>query len=95
MIKTIIIKFWPVFIPIILYFVWFLFFRNKKEASDKVSKLESKLWSLALITSLIIAIVTIIVLALSMESNKDSIYTPPKLDNGKVIPGKISPRDEQ
>lgn len=90
----ILIKFWPIFIPIAIYIVWFLFFRKKKEASEKISELESRLWIMALSASLVIALVTIIILIFSTEGNKGSAYKPAEYKDGHLIPGEIIAPDE-
>jgi len=87
-------KFWPVFIPIALYFVWFLFFRKKKGEKDRLTKMQARLWIITLSSSIIIALITIIILAMSLESNKDAIYKPAEYKNGEFVPGRMEQPDE-
>lgn len=90
-----IIEFWPVLIPLAVYGIWFFFFRKKGESAEKLSPKEAKLWILTLVASLIIAVICVVVLAVSTKSNKEGEYIPPHMENGKIVPGKVNPNEPQ
>lgn len=90
----ILIKFWPAFVPIVLYMLWFLFFRKKKD-TEKVPAWEAKLWVWTLATALVIAILCIVVMAFSVEQNTDSDYVPAYMEDGELVPGKLVPKSSE
>ena len=90
------LTFWPILLPILLYCLWFLSFRKKKDnETHELSEKEAKLWILALYSSLAIAILAVIFMALVVESDTESRYVPSQYKDGEFIPAKKVKPDEQ
>lgn len=90
----IIVEFWPIFIPLLIFAAWYLFFRRRNTDNQKrLSPEEGKLLILALLTSVVIIIMTLIYMAFTTESNKGVKYEPPHMEDGKLIPGKMIKND--
>jgi len=82
-------KLWPVFIPIVLYFVWFLFFRKKKDKNSQLSKTEERVWIITLVASIAVVFAYIIFILVTTEGGMVGEYTPAEFKGGKVVPAKI------
>ncbi len=87
MIKLLITKFWPAFIPILLYLLWLYVRRRKaKKQGEEVPGWRDGPWAYAVIASLLLLIGGFIYLALSADSNRETGYTPKRYEGGKLIP---------
>lgn len=80
------IRFWPVLVPLLLYLVWFLFFRKKREAEEVTPQWEAWFWIGTLVVSLLIAIVMLVIMGVSTPSDTEGTYVPAKYEDGKIIP---------
>jgi heme/copper-type cytochrome/quinol oxidase subunit 2 len=82
-------RFWPVLLPILTYFLWMFFIRNKaRKASEPVPHFREGPVFWTLIATLGIAIAMFFVLGLSNDPIK-GVYVPSHIENGKVIPSQI------
>lgn len=84
------IKFWPILIPLGLFALWYMTAGKKRravESREVTSALEAKLWNWTLLISLMVGVGCLLWVGLSSESNTDATYVPPKYENGQVIPG--------
>ncbi len=78
------IKFWPVFLPLVIMVVWFLFFK-KRAPEDKLPQWESRLWFITLVSALLIALLMLVVMALSQHKQVHENRVPARYENGKII----------
>lgn len=66
-------KFWPVFLPLLLYTIKLLI--SKRKDKRAISRKEWRIWMLTLITTLVVLILTIVYFGASHQSNTQ--HTPP------------------
>ena len=86
MIKLLLTKFWPAFIPIGLYLLWlFLKKRKAKKNGDNVPTWRDGPWLYAVIASLLIVIVGFLILALMQETGEETSYTPKRFEGGVLM----------
>jgi len=85
------IKIWPALIPIVICAVWY-FFIHKRKKGDRLREWEVRLWTWVAISSVVIAIITMLFFALTVESNKDMEYFPSRLEDGKLVKGHMEPK---
>ena len=90
----VLLRFWPVLIPLLLYGIWRLR-RKRTEEENPLSDSEAQLWAWTLVVSLVIAILSIGVVMFTTESNRDSEYQPALYKDGKLVPGEMVPRDRK
>lgn len=80
-----------VLLPVILYFLWLRYRRRRQTALDAVdeaalSAAQRELsWGVGFIAVLLIS--TFAYLAFSSGEDPSSRYIPPRVENGKVVPG--------
>ncbi|MGE0753591.1 MAG: hypothetical protein AB7L92_00345 [Alphaproteobacteria bacterium] len=86
-----IFRFWPVLIPLLIYWLWYLNNRRKARKLGKdVPRFRDGPWYWAVLASLGTGLCIFVVLGLGMRESKGT-YEPPHLENGKMIDGKIRP----
>ncbi len=83
------LRFWPVLLPIITYFLWMFFVRSKaRKASEPVPHFREGPVFWTLIATLAIAVLMFVILGFLNEEIK-GVYVPSHVENGKVIPSQI------
>ncbi|MFW0777808.1 MAG: hypothetical protein ACN2B6_08845 [Rickettsiales bacterium] len=86
-----IFRFWPVLIPLLIYWLWHLRNKNKaKKAGSPPPRFRDGPWYWAIIAALVTAFGCFVFIGLSGE-HTDGRYVPPTLKDGKVVPGHIEP----
>jgi len=85
MIRQVLTVLLPLAAPTILYFLW-LRFRRK----DRDSKTPPP-WLWLIGAGAALAIVSLLAAGLHSGGSRDSGYTPPRYENGILVPGKITP----
>ena len=86
-----IIRFWPVLLPLTIYVIWFLLAKRKAEkAGEELPKFTEGPWFWILISSLLIAIACFVLWWVETPS-QDGVYVPAHMENGQLIHGKIVP----
>ena len=84
-------RFWPVLIPLLVYWLWLARARGKaRKAGEALPHFRDGPWFLAVIASLLTALLIFLALGLSAEQS-GSEYVPPHMENGELVPGKIAP----
>lgn len=84
-------RFWPVLIPLMIYWVWHGAKRRKaRKVGAPLPHFRDGPWYWVVLASLMIGVILFVVLGLSHAAN-DGQYVPPKLEDGKVIPGHVEP----
>ena len=84
-------RFWPVLIPLIVYWLWWknAHAKAKKDGTPAPLFREGP-WYWAVLSSLVIAGLCFVVLGLSHGGEKGA-YVPPHVEDGRVIPGHTEP----
>ncbi len=88
------IKFWPVLIPVALFILWRIFTHKKRKAGEELPHWDEKLLLWSLVTSLLIAIISLSIYVYSADTNINSQYIPPHYKDGKIIPGRMIPSEK-
>lgn len=84
-------RFWPVFIPLIIYWIWHI--RAKKRAAKDgkpIPHFRDGPWYWAVLASLLTAIGCFIYIA-TLAGHDKGTYVPPHVEDGKLIPGHVDP----
>jgi len=89
MIRLILFRFWPAFLPLIIYIVWHrIAVRRARKLSQPVPHFRDGPIYWMVISSLLIAALCFAVMGFELETQKGE-YTPPTMQNGKIIPGHV------
>jgi hypothetical protein len=89
MLRLIIFRFWPVFVPLLVYYLWMVVVRRKAVRAQKdLPKFSQGPWFWAVFASMVVMGVLFIVLGLTETEHKGK-YTPAYLENGSVVPGEV------
>jgi heme/copper-type cytochrome/quinol oxidase subunit 2 len=89
MVRLIVTKFWPAFIPLLLYVLWmiYLYRRAKKTGEPSPPWMRGNSWWLTIGATLIIAALCFVSLGLLMPANDGTGYTPTQMRDGTIIKG--------
>jgi hypothetical protein len=83
------IKFWPVLIPVSLYFLWLQYARwQARKKGLPITRFTEGPWVWMIVSSLIIGIACLILWRLEAAPEKGD-YSPPQLRDGQIVPGHI------
>jgi hypothetical protein len=82
---------WPVILPLLVYLLWYwrLSRRCRKDGTCP-PRLREGPWKMAVLASILIAVVLLLLWGLSADERRASDYTPPHLQDGRVVPGKVA-----
>lgn len=84
-----VMRFWPVLIPLLIYWLWWLRVGKRATIEGKpVLRFRDGPWYWAVLASLLTGIGCFIFLGLEIEPVKGA-YAPPHIENGKVVPGSV------
>lgn len=84
----ILIKFWPVLVPFLVYGVWYLRQRRGRELLIvQLSEREARLWRWTLYAALLVLVMCAGWLAMTIHATESGIYHPATLQNGVIVPG--------
>jgi hypothetical protein len=85
-------RFWPVLIPLIIYWLWFIKIARSAEREGKPRPhFRDGPWFWAVLASLITGIGCFMMIGTSGEGNT-GVYVPPHLENGTLVPGREGSR---
>lgn len=88
----IIIRLLPVLLPLIYYMWWLRRERAQAlEAGEPVPQFGAGPMYKTLIAMLVIALVSFLLIPIG-KSNVKGDYTPPSFKDGKIVPGKVTPK---
>lgn len=95
MLKILLIRFWPVFLPLLIYLAWLAFARRKagKKGEKKPNFFDGP-WLWPSIATMGLAIACLLYLGLAGDAI-DGRYIPAHQENGKLIPAQIVPKDAE
>lgn len=89
MIKLLLTRFWPVFLPVMLYIAWLLLHRHKaNKAGQPIPDWRDGPWLWVVASSLVLAILGFLSLGV-MQGSHTGGYTPPHVENGTIVPGSV------
>ena len=89
MLKLLIFRFWPVFIPIIVYWLWHQTVMRKAVKAGKPAPLfRDGPWYWLLLASLAMGVLCFVLWSASAEKIKGH-YIPPHMENGVLVPGHV------
>ncbi|WP_299438464.1 hypothetical protein [uncultured Rhodospira sp.] len=92
----------PLLAPSLLYIAW-LFLRSRTASAQGdggeasfVSRLGDNVpWLTLVLSGAVLAIgVTTTLYVIQPTGDPDSVYTPPRMENGRILPGEMRPREE-
>jgi hypothetical protein len=83
----------PFLLPTAVYasWVWYRTIYVERHGGE-APKLEQGPWPLLLFLGAVLAFAVLGSTALMQGSSPDSVYTPPHLENGKLVPGRFDPK---
>ena len=91
MVSLFLFRFWPVLIPVLVYWLWFRTHVRKALKEGKPAPLfRDGPWYWLVLASLLTAVACFVGLGASGESVKGR-YIPPHLENGVMVPGRVEP----
>ncbi len=84
-------RFWPVLIPVVVYWIWFKTHVNKAKKEGKPApRFRDGPWYWLVLSSLLVGIACFVGLGMSSLGAKGK-YTPPRMENGVLVPGHVEP----
>lgn len=84
-------RFWPVLIPLVVYYLWHMNARRKaKKSGAALPHFRDGPWYWAVLASLLIAVACFLFLGLTHAENSGN-YVPPHMENGTLVPGRVVP----
>lgn len=90
MLRLLLLRFWPVLIPLLLYILWLALRRRRarKNEEDIPGWLDGP-WMWAVAASFILLILGFLILGIWGEGADIGQYTPARVENGRIIDGSI------
>ena len=88
MFKLLITKFWPVLIPVILYLIWYLIKKSKKENDKNLVLFVDGPVKLVFYSTTVILVFCFVYMFINLE-RKEETYIPSRVENGKIIPSSV------
>ncbi len=83
----------PLLLPSAIYFVWGWYrTRYVAQHGGEAPQLERGPWALLFFIGAVLTLASFAATALMQGSDAGSVYTPPHLENGKLIPGHLEPK---
>jgi hypothetical protein len=91
MLRLLLFRFWPVFIPLVAYWLWWRFVGSKATIEGKPAmRFRDGPWYWAVLSSLLLAVVCFIFLGGEAVQGTTGDYIPPHMENGQVVPGQVA-----
>jgi hypothetical protein len=89
MIRLILFRFWPAFLPLLVYYVWHRFaVRRAQKQGKPVPHFRDGPIYWMVIASLLVAVLCFAVMGFDMEAQRGE-YVPPVIKDGAVLPGHV------
>ena len=87
----------PLVLPTILYFTWMGWVRRKisamQRAGESIDHIKIKTpWIRLILAGVILMTIGLVTIAFVGGAPANSDYTPPRMENGEIIPGEMTPR---
>lgn len=86
-------RFYPVLLPLIIYLLWLYFVRHRaSKKGEPLPKFSDGSIFWLLMSSLLIAVLCILFLAVSVDKNGNKgSYQPPYMEEKKIVPAQVKP----
>ena len=82
-------RFWPVLVPLIIYWMWWRVMLHRARRNDGVlPRFRDGPWYWAVLASLATGAACFIYLGLTQDPRKGD-YAPPHLEDGRLVPGRV------
>jgi hypothetical protein len=92
MLRLLLFRFWPIWIPLIIYWLWWRWVGRKATIDGKSTmRFRDGPWYWAVISSLVIAVLCFVLFGETAIQGGKGNYTPPHMENGALVPGKVRP----
>jgi hypothetical protein len=88
MLRILLVRFWPVWIPLLVWLIWYFGWGRKKQKAKGLAAWEQRLWLWATLLSLGLLAACIILLGVS-EPAVEGTYVPAHVHDGELVPGHI------
>jgi polyferredoxin len=89
MLSLFLFRFWPVLIPVVVYWLWFKTHVNKAKKNDlPIPRFRDGPWYWLVLSSLLLGVLCFVGLGAATPSLKGK-YIPPHMENGVLIPGHV------
>ena len=84
----------PFLLPITVYALW-IWYRTSyaQRHGGAPPKFEEGPWPLMLFIGAVLSFGVLAVTALTSGGPADSVYVPPRIENGRIVPSELLPRD--
>lgn len=95
MLKLLILRFWPVLLPVLFYLAWLAFARRKAgKSGEKKPGFFDGPWLWPVVATLLLTMGAFLWLGFSAQE-VDGIYVPAQQVDGKIIPGHVIPDPQE
>jgi len=89
--SLLLLRFWPVLIPLIAYWLWLTYVGRKATIEGKpVLRFRDGPWYWVVLSSLLIGLLCFLFLAEEATDGVKGDYIPPHMENGTLVPGRVS-----
>lgn len=94
-IKTLLIRFWFIIIPLMVYFSWIIYKNSNYFKEEDIHTLRKSLFIKAGITTLLILLIWFFIHISSGIISKDESYIPNKINKGRLVPSKTIKKNDR
>lgn len=77
----------PLITPFIFYAFWVAWMRRREEAGQPVTRMQANRLVFCFVLGAVLAGAALLLTAWTGTSSPDSKYVPPRMENGRIIPG--------
>lgn len=91
MFRFLLIRLWPVLIPLALFFLWYAYKRWRFRTTGERVYLADGPWKITVIAMLVFGVFGFVGIRLLEGNSGPATYEPPHMVNGEVVQGEISP----
>ncbi len=91
MLRIVITYILPLALPTALYFAWVVW-RRKSKAPEEKPQIPMPWFTLILAGLILMSLGLVMSVVLGPKNPPGSVYQPPRLENGKVVPGQFVPK---
>lgn len=93
MLKILVVRFWPVLLPILVYLAWLSYARRKAgHAETPKPGFFDGPWHWAVGAALLMAVGSMVLLGLAVEEQTtEGRYVPARVVDGEIVPGHRAP----
>lgn len=93
MLRILVVRFWPVLLPIFIYLLWLVLARRKaRKAGEEGPRFFDGPWAWSVMASLGIFIALFVLMgAASQQALEQGRYVPAKMVDGKLVPAHHEP----